>query len=61
MTSNFEPKVAKYSKSSLLSNFLPQQQFRECASLLLHCVSDAACSSFYKLSDISDWVCIKSH
>ena len=39
MTSDFLPEVAKYRKRNL-----PQQQFRECASLLFRSVSDAACS-----------------
>jgi len=38
MTSDFAPEIAKYPKS-----ILPQQQFRECASLLFRSVSDAAC------------------
>jgi len=37
MTSEFAPEVAKYPKS-----ILPQQQFRECASLLFRSDSDAA-------------------
>jgi len=37
MTSDFAPEVAKYPKS-----ILPQQQFRECVSILSCTVSDAA-------------------
>jgi len=38
MTSDFAPEVAKYPKS-----ILPQQQIRECGSLVFRSVRDAAC------------------
>jgi len=55
MTSDFAPEVAKYPPpQSILATIkytyihMPQQQFRECASLMFRSVSDAACFEHVK-------------